>query len=189
MAQIFGQAVAIHDTAHLAARTTACGQNDPLGGKSGCFGMNSKALRGFSNAGDYLIRSHIYAGALQSVTQDVQYTAGHVAHGIDAAAAFRHGQKTQGGEVLQSGAYIKLLQSKITEAGPTVIVGGGYIIISEIAAAIAGGQQLAAHPALPLQQQDAVAAFRGCQGGHHACRTAADDAYFHGFPSSRRRVR
>ena len=39
-----------------------------------------------------------------------------------------------------------------------MVVRGGYMIIAEIAAAVAGGQQLAPYAALPLQQQDAVAA-------------------------------
>ena len=70
-----------------------------------------------------------------------------------------------------------------------MVVRGGYMMIAEIAAAVAGGQQLAPYAALPLQQQDAVAVFSRRQGRQHPGGTAADDTYIHDSASNRRRVR
>ena len=64
------------------------------------------------------------------------------------------------------------------------------MVVGQIAPAVAGGQQLAPHPALPFQQDDAAAIFRGGQRRHHAAGAAADnDNVRHFAPSSRRRVR
>ena len=64
------------------------------------------------------------------------------------------------------------------------------MVVGQIAPAVAGGQQLAPHPALPFKQDDAAAVFRGGQRRHHAAGAAADnDNVRHFAPSSRRRVR
>jgi hypothetical protein len=51
--------------------------------------------------------------------------------------------------------------------------------IGQIAASVSGGQQLAAHPVLALQEQNTVS-LSGCgQCGHQTRGTAADHCYRH----------
>ena len=55
------------------------------------------------------------------------------------------------------------------------------VFVGEVAAAVAGGEQLAANTGLPLQQRDAMAALGGGDGGHEAGGPAADNDDIHGW--------
>ena len=64
--------------------------------------------------------------------------------------------------------------------------------VGEVAAAVAGGQELTAYARLPLGEEDGVArVFQRCQRRQHARSAAADDenGLAHGSASSLRRVR
>ena len=189
--QRFGQAIAVHDAAHLAAGAAAGGENELSGGKSVRLRPDGEDLRCPLHGGDHLTGAHLDAGVLQPVAQHVQHAAGHVAHRVDPAAVLIDRQQPQGGEILQRGAHIEGAQRISAEAAVlAVVAGGGGVVVGQVAPAVAGGQQLAAHPALPLQQEDAVAVFRGGQRGHHAPGATADDDHIRHFaPPSFRRVR
>ena len=70
-----------------------------------------------------------------------------------------------------------------------VVVGGGNMVIGQVAPAVAGGHQLASHAALPLQQRYGVPVFRRRQRRHHPGGPAADHQYPHVCCSNRFRVR
>ena len=108
VAQALGQAIPVHAAANLAAGGAAGSQNKAPGGKGIRLRFYGKALRHFSDGRDRLAGLQVDLRALQGIAQNVQHAAGHVAHGIDPAAGLRHGQKAQGGKILQRFAHIKL---------------------------------------------------------------------------------
>ena len=70
-----------------------------------------------------------------------------------------------------------------------VIVGGGDVVVGQVAPAVSSGHQLAAYAPLPLQQRHGVAVLRCRQRRHHPGSSAADHQYSHVCFSSRFRVR
>ena len=189
--QHFGKAIAVHDAAHFAAGGSAGGQYDLPRGKDLRLGPDGEALRYSLYGGDRLSGADLDAGALQRVAQHVQHAAGHVAHGVHPAAVLADRQQSQCGKILQRCACVKGAQRVGAEAAVlSVIAGGGDVVVGQVAPAVAGGQKLAPYPALPFQQDDAAAVFRGGQRGDHAAGAAADnDNIRHFAPSSLRRVR
>ena len=191
MPQQFGKAIAVHHAAHLAACCTAGGQDHAVSGKGfTALGFHREAIAFFAQLRYYDASVQVNMRLGQGVAQYIQHTAGHVAVRIDAAALLGGSQKAQLSEELQGSAHIELRKGIVCKRFVlTVIMGGGDIIIGQITAAVACGQQLAAYTALPFQQRDMVAAFGGGQGCGHAGCAAADDKYGHSVPSSLRRVR
>ncbi len=57
-----------------------------------------------------------------------------------------------------------------------MVAGGGDVVVGQVAPPVAGGQQLASPPALPLQQRDAADVFRGGQRRHHTAGARAVNA-------------
>ena len=90
----------------------------------------------------------------------------------------------------QRGSRIKGVQRGADEVrGKPVVMYRGNVEICKVAAAVAGGEQLASHPGLPLQQRNGMAVSGGGQGGHEAGGAAADDDDIHGWllsPRARR---
>ena len=73
--------------------------------------------------------------------------------------------------------------------GHILYKGRHVAVVEDVAPALAGYHQLAAHTGILLYQCHRRAASGGCSGCHHACRTCADDNYFftvHGTFSSPR---
>ena len=93
--QRLGQTIAVHHATHLAAGGPAGGQYDLPRGKDLRLGPDGEALRYSLYGGDRLPGADPDAGALQRVAQHVQHTAGHVAHGVDAAAVLTDRQQSQ----------------------------------------------------------------------------------------------
>ena len=92
---------------------------------------------------------------------------------------------------MQGRAHIEGVQRVGAEAAVlAVVVGGGDVVICQVAAAVPCGQQLAAKARLPLEERDGAAVFLRRQCRRHTGRTAADDENVRHFaPSSLRRVR
>ena len=95
VSQHFGKTIAVHDAAYFAAGGPAGGQYDLPRGKDLRLGPDGEALRYSLYGGDRLPGADPDAGALQRVAQHVQHTAGHVAHGVDAAAVLTDRQQSQ----------------------------------------------------------------------------------------------
>ena len=73
-----------------------------------------------------------------------------------------------------------------------MVVGGGGVEVGEVAAAVAGREELAAHPGLTLGEENGVLrVLQGCQSGQHSGGASADyeNGLAHGSASSLRRVR
>ena len=191
MAQPLGQLIAVHHAAHLAACRAACRQDDPVGGEA-CPGLsvNGKGIPLLFQSRHHAAGAQVNGAVLQREAQHVQHAARHVAEGVDTAAVLGGGHKAAEGKPVQRILHGEGLQREAAEIRLlSVIVWGSGMAVGEVAPAVAGGQQLAAHTGLPLQQRHRMAVLRRCQRRHHAGGAAADHQYLHDCASSRLRVR
>lgn len=131
----------------------------------------------------------VNAVIVQREAQHVQHTARHIAEGIHPPAVLGRGEQPQSGEVQQRISHVEGGQGILAESLAAVIVSGGNVMVGEVAPAVSGGHQLAAHAALPLQQRHGVAVLRRRQRRHHPGGPAADHQYLHACFSNRFRVR
>ena len=125
----------------------------------------------------------------QREPQHVQHAAGHVAEGIYPSAVLCRGEQPQSGKVQQRISHVEGGQRMVAKPLAAVIVGGGDVVVGQVAPAVSGGHQLAAYAPLPLQQRHGVAVLRCRQRRHHPGGSAADHQYSHVCFSSRFRVR
>ena len=120
--------------------------------------------------------------AVQGEAQHIQHGIGGVGEGIDPPAVFLHGEKAQLVKPVQRRLRRKLLQGGADKVRLLpVVMRRGRAGVGQVAAAVAGGQELAADALLPLQQQHLVLGIlRGGQRGENAGGAAADDKHsFH----------
>ena len=142
-----------------AARRAAAGQNHLIyvgisfSGEKG----DGEGIALFAQVGHAVSGEQVQPGMLQGVAQDIQDRVGHVGAGVDFAVRLRHRLQSQGGKVGQSGRDRKLLQGIAAEIRvPAMVVVGGGVEVGEVAAAVAGREELAAHPGLTLGEEDGV---------------------------------
>ena len=182
VAQPLGQPIAVQHAAHLAAGGAACGQNDAVHAPEDLTALqrHGKALPPALQGGDGVAgpQGQPIRLSLQRQTQHIQHGIGGVGAGIQLAVGLLHRDKAQLVEKAQCFRHRKGLQRRAAEVRVgSVVVSRGGMAVGEVAPAVAGGQQLAAYPALPLQQRHPVPGVgESRQRRHQAGGPAADDA-------------
>ena len=134
---------------------------------------------------DHIARRHDrHAALLHREAQHIEHARRLIAQRIDLAVRLCHGQKSQRTKIVQRPLHAEAFQRRFYELRRSpMIVRSVRAKIRQVAAAIARGQQLAAHAALPLEQHHAVrAVLRRAQRGHHSAGPAANDQDFHARP-------
>ena len=124
---------------------------------------------------------------LEGEAQDVHHAVGGIRQGIDPSAELLHRHEAEAAEEVQG-----RLRRESAEGGQgevrrlAVVVFGRGAGVGEIAAAVAGGEELAPHALLPLEKGHAARGIlRRGERGHHAGGPGADDDdLFHSNPSS-----
>ena len=180
VAQGLQKLVAAHAAPQLAPGE-APGAEDDLLRRQGLLrrGDGEAPLR-FPEVRDLKARAGGDPGLVQGEAQDIHHAARLVREGVDPAPGLRHREKAQAVEEVQGGGDIEAGEGIGGEIrGLAVVVGGRELEIRQVAAAVAGGQQLAAHPGLPLQQRHGMAPLPGGERRHHPGGPAADDQNFH----------
>ena len=179
MAQGFQKLIPVHDAAELLARRTPAGDDQLVRAERFGIGDDSKALlfppdfpRGTGGL-------QLHALRLEGEAQHVHHTVGGVGQGIDPPAVFLHGHKAERVEEVQRRRGWESRESGRGEIPlrPVVIL-DCRAGIGEVAAPVAGSQQLAPGALLPFKQHHAPPRHLRCrQRGHHAGRPGADDDY------------
>ena len=113
--------------------------------------------------------------ALQPETQYIQHGICHIGTGIDLAVRLRNRFKAQSSKEIQRIFNGKAFQRKTAEFRMlSVIASGRCPAVCKVAAAVAGGKQLAAKAGLPLRQQHSAGrVLQRRQRCHHARCAAA----------------
>ena len=179
VAKLLGQHIAAAVGAQLGGCLAAGGQNHPVSEKAPAVGgFHGKFALISANGGNGASALHVDLGPLQGQQKHVQHHGGLLAVWIDPAFLLFLAQKAQLAEKVQHlpGRHIlqrlpqKALVIAVKMARPGVHIG-------EVAPAVAGGQDLFAHPVQSLQQGDLLSGegFRGSQRRRETGRTAADD--------------
>ena len=123
----------------------------------------------------------MHAALLEREAEHVEHAGRLIGERVDLAVRLRDGQKAKGAEIGERRADVEARERGLGEGrGAAVVARDTGAEIGQIAAAVAGGQQLAADATLPLKQRDLICGIlRRAERGHHAARPAANDEHLH----------
>ena len=178
MAELLCQMVSVRRTAELCPGSPAAGKNNGISGQVFRPACQKKAGTGTPDPLHGERAAQLDTGAFESKTQDIQNTVGRIGERVDAPAVFGDGQKAETGKKAVNLHRRKGLESRCGKRGVGAeICSGKGVPVREVAAAVAGGKQLAADALLPFQQEHAAPGnLRSCQSGCDSGSTAADDS-------------
>ena len=185
VAQAPQQLVARQAAPQLGARGAAAGHDEPLRLVAlAVLILQPEARRGLLHGGDLRAGEKADVPPGQGEAEHVHHGIGLVGPGIDPSAALRDGVEPQGLEEVQHRVHRVGLQGRADEIGIGAVVAAGMgLAVGEIAAAVPGGQQLAAHPGLALKEQDLVGPRgRRRNGRRHPGGPRADNRDVHAWP-------
>ena len=163
--------------AELRAGPAAAGQDQAPGRKLAPGGQRQgEAVLGGGDPLDLVARAHVDLEPLQFPAQDVQYRRRLPRAGIDPRPPPRTTQAMPSSSKKLDGAGRREAGQHRGDEGAVAAVepGEGAVGVGEVAAAVAGGQQLLADAVLALEQHDLGAVAGGADGGHHPRAAAAD---------------
>ena len=175
MAQAPKKLIAGHGAPQLGSRGAAAGHDDPVEGSLPLRQLQGKALGGPADPLDLGAGEKLHPPPFQGEPQHIHHGARLVGVGVDPAGGLRQGHKAQGAEVFQGG--LRREGGKGREGEVRIlpmVMGGQGGEIRQVAPAVAGGQELSAHPGLALENRHPGTLIPGPKGGHHAGGTAAD---------------
>ena len=185
MAQGLEQGVPVADAPQLRPGAAAAGDDDPVGPEGFLPGGDGEAALAPAYRRHRVARPDFHARGFQGEAQHIQHGVGGVGQGIDPPGLVRRGgeqtQVLKQGQGVRRGQGVQRRTHKIRVR--PVVMGRPGVPVCQIAPAVAGGQQLPAHPGLPLQQHHPVVRGPGRRiSSHQPGGPAADDRdCFHRF--------
>ena len=162
------------------ARRAAGGQNQTVRSKFAGGGFDVKTAFFAADVLHFAAQFQLGAAAGEGKAQHIHHAGGLVGMGIAAAVRFADAHKTQLFKVVKGFLHIEGLQGIKIRAGLRMIVRVFGVQIGQVAPAVAGGGEFAAHPGLAFKHAHTVAGDgSGGEGGDHAGRTCANHNSLH----------
>ena len=153
MAQGAQELVAAAAASQLGGRRTAGGDDHLVREAVALRGSQGKAAGTGGESGDLAPGAHLHAKLFQGQAQGVQDAVGLVGQGIYPSSRFCPAQQAQPPKVGQGVRHPEGLQGRAGKLRRlAMVVSEGAVQVAQVAAAVAGGQQLPAQPGLPFQQ-------------------------------------
>ncbi len=185
VAQRTQQLIAGHGASQLGPGKSAAGDDELVKAEGLPGGGHQKPFPGLFDFFHLRAQPEGDVRPLQGKAQNVHHGTGLVGVGVNPAAVLRHGVEPQPPEPFQGCLRAEGLQGIPAEVRVLPLIAPlAGVEIRQIAAAVAGGLELPAHPGLPLQKDNlGLPPLRRSQGRRHSRGPAADDPNGHSVVS------